>query len=83
MPNFTPLSPREGGVEDGHALMIITPILMVLGILQMGASGGVPSSLFSGGIALLLSVAGGYRVYVAWREVRAAPQNEGVDSDSS
>jgi len=63
--------------------MILTPILVVLGILQVTASGGAPSGLFSGGIALLLSAVGGYRAYMAWREVGAGPQGERVESDSA
>jgi hypothetical protein len=60
------LQPRD------HASMILTPILAVLGVLQVAVSGATAASLVSGGIALLLSAMGGYRSYVAWTKAESA-----------
>jgi len=64
------LPPRD------HALMMILPVLVVLGTLQVVTSGGAPAALLSGGIALLLSAVGGFRAYAAWKETGSGLRDE-------
>ena len=74
-PNLS-IGARLGKLQpNDHAAMILTPILAVVGLLQVVVSDGTPSSLLSGGIALLLSAVGGYKSYAAWTKTEPGSQN--------